>query len=252
MATIATFIGIDRHAAPDVRDLSGAIYAETPLQRQQLFARYVKGTLEPLRSSFDPKDLDTWIIRLLAQVESVPATDLIHLLCKSYGGYLENRRNPKWQHDMADTLRNMLQQMLELELVEEELGHIRLTLLGRACGTSTLCFASAMRLVRLVKETGVQSLTPVLLVSLLQALPELDRIYTPFFSKSGGREAAWPRRVSGTYGANVVCALQRFAPGVADGAAHAAAGQRFGWLWEVVAHRPPHASRLWGRGLTPC
>ena len=45
------------------------IYAVTTLQRQQLFARYVKGTLEPLRSSFDPRDLDTWLIRLLAQVD---------------------------------------------------------------------------------------------------------------------------------------------------------------------------------------
>jgi helicase len=188
------------------------IYAETSLQRERLYTLYVKGTLEPLRSSFDPRDLQTWIIRLLAQIESIPATDVIHLLCKSYGGYLENRRNPKWQHDMAYTLENMLQQMLELELVEEELGHIRLTLLGRACGTSTLNFASAMRLVRLVKDTGVQRLTPALLISLLQALPELDRIYTPVSYKGKGREATWPQQVSNAYGVYVVQALQRFAP----------------------------------------
>ena len=69
------------------------IYAETPLRRQQLFARYVKGTLEPLRSSFDPRNLETWIIRLLAQVESVPVGEVVNLLCKSYGGYLENHKS---------------------------------------------------------------------------------------------------------------------------------------------------------------
>jgi replicative superfamily II helicase len=188
------------------------IYAETALQRQQLFAHYVKGTLEPLRSSFDPKDLDTWIIRLLAQVDSVPATDLVNLLCRSYGGYLENRSNPKWRFDIAEQLQKMLQQMLALGLAEEELGNIRLTLLGRACGTSTLSFDSAMRLVELVKGTGAQSLTPRLLLALLQGLPEMDRVYTPLFSRSLGREAAWPQRVGSIFGMNAVHTMQRFAP----------------------------------------
>jgi helicase len=188
------------------------IYAETALQRQQLFARYVKGTLEPLRSSFDPTDLDTWILRLLAQVDSVPAADVVHLLCRSYGGYLENRSSPKWRFDIAERLQEMLQQMLSLGLAEEELGNIRLTLLGRACGTSTLSFASAMRLVELIRGIGVAALTPRLLVALLQGLPELDRIYTPLFSRSLGREAAWPQRVSGMFGMEAVRTLQRFAP----------------------------------------
>lgn len=187
------------------------IYAETSLARQQLFARYVKGTPEPLRSSFDLGDINTWILRLLAQVESVPAADVIHLLTKSYGGYLENRNNSKWRHEMADRLKNLLQQMLELGLVEEELDRVRLTLLGRACGTSTLNFISAMRLVGLIRDTGVQSLTPRLLLILLQALPELDRVYTPLSAKGKGKEAAWPQRVGSMYGRNVVMALQRFA-----------------------------------------
>jgi helicase len=188
------------------------IYAETALQRQQLFARYVKGTLEPLRSSFDPKDLDRWLIRLLAQVDSVPAAEVVNLLCKSYGGYLANRSNPKWRFDITERLQEMLQQMLALGLAEEELGSVRLTLLGRACGTSTLTFASAMRLVELVKNVGAQALTPKLLLALLQALPELDRMYTPMFSRGIGREAAWPQSAAGVFGMDVVRTLQRFAP----------------------------------------
>ena len=112
---------------------------------------------------------------------------------------------------MAQTLADMLQQMLNLGLAEEELGHVRLTLLGRACGKSTLGFSSAMRLVELVRGIGPLSFIPLLLISLLQALPELDRLYTPFFTKSPGREAAWPQRVAGIFGVEVMHALQRFA-----------------------------------------
>ncbi|KAB8333631.1 DEAD/DEAH box helicase [Scytonema tolypothrichoides VB-61278] len=188
------------------------IYAETPLQRQQLFDRYVQGTLEPLRSSFSVQDIETWIIKLLAQVQSVSAGEVIHLLSKSYGGYLENRKNPKWQHEMTATLEKIQQQMLELGLIEEELGQIRLTLLGRACGTSSLSFASAMRLVKLVKEIGVHTLTPKILIALIQALPEMDQGYTPFFVRSPGKEAAWREKVREMYGIETVQALQRFAP----------------------------------------
>jgi replicative superfamily II helicase len=188
------------------------IYAETALQRQQLFARYVKGTLEPLDSSFDPKNLDTWLIRLLAQVESVPSADLVNLLCMSYGGYLQNRANPKWRFDMTNQLKEMLQQMFAFGLAEQELGSIRLTLLGRACGASTLSFASAMRLVELIKGLGPQTLTPKLLVAALQALPELDRMYTPMFSKGIGRESGWPQKAGEVFGFNLVPTLQRFAP----------------------------------------
>jgi ATP-dependent DNA helicase len=69
-----------------------------------------------------------------------------------------------------------------------------------------------MRLVELIKDTGARTLTPTLLVSLLQAPAELDRIYTPLFSRSLGREAGWPQRVGGIFGMDAVRTLQRFAP----------------------------------------
>jgi helicase len=37
-------------------------------------------------------------------------------------------------------------------------------------------------------------------------------VYTPFFTKGPGKEAAWPERVRNIYGFGVVQALQRFAP----------------------------------------
>jgi hypothetical protein len=41
------------------------------------------------------------LFRLLAQVESVPVDEVVNLLCKSYGGYLANRSNPKWRFEIG-------------------------------------------------------------------------------------------------------------------------------------------------------
>ena len=44
------------------------ILAETPLERAQLFQKYVLGTPEEVKSSFQNRDLPTWTLRLLSQV----------------------------------------------------------------------------------------------------------------------------------------------------------------------------------------
>jgi replicative superfamily II helicase len=66
------------------------VYAETPIERERLFQKYVLGTPEPMQSSFIAKDLRTWIIRLLAQVPKMPRRGLAQLLAGTYGGYLEH------------------------------------------------------------------------------------------------------------------------------------------------------------------
>ncbi|MCA9913127.1 MAG: hypothetical protein KC496_07250, partial [Anaerolineae bacterium] len=47
-------------------------------QRDQIFKKYVLGQLEAIQSSFDPNDLDTWIMRLLSQVNQVPRSEVLH------------------------------------------------------------------------------------------------------------------------------------------------------------------------------
>jgi hypothetical protein len=47
------------------------ILADNPLQRRELFTRYVCGLPEPIASSFNSQDQRTWIIRLLSQVRAV-------------------------------------------------------------------------------------------------------------------------------------------------------------------------------------
>src|SRR5262245_48571929 len=49
-------------------------------------------------------------------------------------------------------------------------------------------------------------------MALLQALPELDRIYTPLFLRSLGRESTWRQHLGHIFGIDAVRTLQRFAP----------------------------------------
>lgn len=68
------------------------ILADNAMQRRQLFARYVRGTPEPITSSFTDRDLRTWIIRLLSQVRAVREADVPHLLTSTYGGFSRRTR----------------------------------------------------------------------------------------------------------------------------------------------------------------
>src|SRR5207248_8235025 len=67
------------------------IYAETPMERRVLFNKYVRGQLERLHSSFNSQKIDTWLVRLLAQVNRIQRSDVLRLLANTYAGYLENR-----------------------------------------------------------------------------------------------------------------------------------------------------------------
>lgn len=72
------------------------ILAQTVNERRLLFQKYIMGDLGLLRSSFDPQNIETWIIRLLAQIDRIPKKEVSRLLANTYGGYLANKGNPKW------------------------------------------------------------------------------------------------------------------------------------------------------------
>ena len=126
--------------------------AKNHIQRATLFAHYVRGQPEPIRSSFDPNELDTWLLRLLAQVQEVPRDAVVTLLANTYAGYLQTRASASWEPQMRVRVEGLLQRMLTLGLLEEEMGFIRLSLLGRACGKSHIKFRSAMRLVEVLRR----------------------------------------------------------------------------------------------------
>lgn len=210
------------------------ILAETTFQREQLFERYVKGDLGLLKSSFDPGHIETWIIRLLAQVERVPEEEVVRLLASTFGGFLFAKRNPKWQSETKQHLADLMERMIGLGLVERDGDFVRLTLLGRACGASSLSFASAMRLVELLREMQNGTLTAEHLMALLQVLPESDNGYTPMMKK-GTRESVRPSEAGERYGPGIVRVLQRYARDQID---YYARCKRSAILWDWVQGVP--------------
>jgi helicase len=206
------------------------VLANDPSERQFLFRRYTRGTLEPLQSSFDVDQLETWIVRLLAQVKQIHKGQILQLLLNTFGGYLANREHPGWRAGMEQRLRQLLTDMIRLQLVEQELDNVQLTLLARACGESSLSFRSAMRLVELVRSVGGQGITAEQLMALVQALPESDNSYTPMFKK-GTKKSVRPSEASRRFGPPVVAALQRYAD---DQFAYYARCKRASILWDWI------------------
>ena len=207
------------------------LLAETTFEREKLFNDYVKGDLGNITSSFDPSHLETWIIRLLAQVDRIPKENICSLLANTYGGFIAAKMNPKWRNEMSQNLNELLTRMISLELVEQEGEFIQLTLLGRACGKSALSFESAMRLVEFLKNTSASDFSAERLLALTQALPELDDTYTPMMKK-GQKESIRPREAIQYYGADAIKALQRFSRG--DEFTYYARCKRAAILWKWI------------------
>lgn len=185
------------------------VCADTTSERRQLFAKYVLGSPEPLRSSFNPTKINTWLLRLLAQVKSVPRANVASLLANTYGGFLAARSQTGWIERAQSDLLALLERMERLELVEQDDdGRVSLTLLGRACGASTLSFESSLRLVELAKRRGLVARGAMSLVAIVQALPELDSVFTPVMKK-GSSESVRPGQAAQRFGPEVVQLFQQ-------------------------------------------
>ena len=185
------------------------IIAETPLERRQLFAKYVGGQPEPIKSSFDSNRPETWVVRLLAQVRDVRHDQVLDLVANTYGGFLAARSNQQWRDHIGPRVSQLLDRMLADELVAERVGKLQLTMLGRACAEAPLAFESAMQLVEKLRRLGGPAVTTLTLMAVLQGLPEQDADYTPMARGRG--EAIWPSNVTARFGGSVTNELQRHA-----------------------------------------
>ncbi|EQA45177.1 DEAD/DEAH box helicase [Leptospira broomii serovar Hurstbridge str. 5399] len=185
------------------------ILAETSLERAQLFQKYVLGTPEEVRSSFQERDLSTWIIRLLSQVKEISQKEIPGLLINTFGGYSASLENPKWFVNIESEVNTFVERLLHIELAELDGDFIRLTLLGRACGSSSLSFDSSMRLVEILKGIDISRVSPIHLLGILQVLNEMDSIYTPLMRR-GQTESSRVSDASNRYGLNVTQSLQRY------------------------------------------
>lgn len=185
------------------------IYAETPAERSFLFNRYVRGALERLHSSFDPRQIETWLVRLLAQTGRILRDDVFRLLANTYAGYLEIRRDPRWPDSTKRQLDDLVERMIRLGLIDVEADKISLSLLGRACGQSSLSFESAMRLIEIVRGLQPALVTATNLVGLMQGLPAEEMGYTPL--AKGTKESIRVTQATQRFGRDIVWLLQRHA-----------------------------------------
>lgn len=185
------------------------ILADTPMERAQLFQRYVMGVPEDVRSSFQHHDLPTWTLRLLSQVRGVRASEIPGLLVNTFGGYSESRANPQWISMVERDIAVLVDRMLQAGLAEREGDLIHLTLLGRACGASSLSFESSLRLVELLGSINAAQTAPVLVLAMIQVLDEMDAVYTPVM-KRGQSESARSGDVAQRYGHPMTQTLQRY------------------------------------------
>lgn len=186
------------------------ILADTPLERVHLFQKYVLGSPEEIKSSFQPNDLPTWILRLLSHVREISAEDVPGLLVNTFGGYTASINNSQWYHDTQMQIERLIHRMIDTGLAVLERRILHLTLLGRACATSSLKFESALRLVELMARINVSSDPPISIVANIQVLPEADAIYTPVMKK-GRSESRRLSDVDSRYGQNVMLSMQRYA-----------------------------------------
>ncbi len=185
------------------------ILAETPMERARLFQKYVMGTPEDVISSFRIQALPTWTLRLLSQVRGVRRDEIPTLLVNTFGGYCASRGNPQWIEMVQAETEQLVNRMINAGLAGLEGEIVHLTLLGRACGSSSLSFESALRLVELMNGVDIERAPPTHILGIVQVLSECDGIYTPVM-KRGRSESARINDVSQRYGPEMTRAFQRY------------------------------------------
>lgn len=185
------------------------ILADTPVERAQLFQRYVLGVPENVKSSFQQRDLPTWALRLLSQVRGVRADEIPGLLVNTFGGYSASRANPQWVAMVEGDVVALVDRLLQAGLAEREGDLIHLTLLGRASGSSSLSFESSLRLVELMGSINIAQTPPDHVLAMVQVLDELDAIYTPVM-KRGQSESVRAGEVAQRFGHQMSQTLQRY------------------------------------------
>lgn len=185
------------------------ILADTPIERAQLFRRYVQGVPEDVVSSFKVDELPTWVLRLLSQVRGVTATEIPSLLVNTFGGYSASRANPAWLGMVEQRIAQLVTRLLQAGLAEDEGAIIHLTLLGQAVGASSLSFESGLRLVELLRGISVAATPAGHVVGLVQVLDEMSAVYTPIMRR-GRAEAARVNDAIQRYGRGILQFLQRY------------------------------------------
>lgn len=103
----------------------------------------------------------------------------------------------------------LVARLLQAGLAEQDGDLIHLTLLGRACGSSSLSFESSLRLIELMRQLNAAQTGPAQVLGIIQVLAEMDAIYTPVM-KRGRSESVRASEVAQRFGHPMMQGLQRY------------------------------------------
>ena len=182
------------------------ILANSHMEKESLFNNYIDNKPEPIESTLRGKDIGSWIIKLLSQVLIVPIDQLPVLLSNTFGGFLNNLKNPNWIENISNEIENVIRLMNSYGLLEIVNNNYQLSLPGKICGRSSLSFDSCLRFIDLSKKVN-EKLSCIDLTALINNLQELDSIYVPFFTR-GYSESLWPQRLSTSISHQILSILQ--------------------------------------------
>lgn len=139
-------------------------------------------------------------------MQTVAIDQLPVLLSNTFGGFLNNLKNPNWIENISNVIEDVIQLMKSYCLLEIVNNNYQLSLLGKICGRSSLSFESCLRFIDLFKKVN-EKLSCIDLTALINNLLELDSIYVPFATR-GHFESLWVQRLSSSISQQILSILQ--------------------------------------------
>ncbi len=156
------------------------LIADSEHTARQLYDRYVRGEPEAIISSFKDGDLQSWAIKLLAQVSSVQIGELPQLLTSTFAGFTRTIADPSWIERVSSEVPLLIDQFIAsgfIEVLDDE--RVTLTPLGTACGRASFSIGSASKLINLIKRRPELFGGSRNLILSMLTLPEVEERYIP-------------------------------------------------------------------------
>ena len=144
---------------------------------ERLYRRYVCGSPEPITSSFRDRDVQSWLLKLLAQIGEIAEDEVTETVLSTFGGFLAKRSDPQWADRMRANLPRSIDEMVSAGLIDRSDDQLSMTPLGKACGAASFDIQSSLRLISILNQDGGFVDDPLKLALVIQALPAFDDVY---------------------------------------------------------------------------
>ena len=163
-----------------VRPGTSYLCAVDETDADDLFDRYVRGSVEPLVSQLSAVGADDLVLALLALTGPIPPDQLFDMAMNTFDGF-QNGHDAQWRNEKRATIREAVKRMGSEGLVEFVKGTATLSPSGRVLARSTLSAASARAVLAAAKEIekSGERIDELTLVALAQLTDELKAEYTP-------------------------------------------------------------------------